>query len=59
MNDEKAHDEMKVQKIGESLCIFIPKRIVNFLELNKADIVCVDAETGKYGKYMSAWKKEE
>ncbi len=59
MENEKAYDEVKIQEVGYSLTLTMPKRCSNFLELKKGDTICVDAESGKYGKYLSIWKKEE
>ena len=59
MEQKRPYDEISVQEMGGSLFIVIPKKISKFLEIVKGDKVNIDAETGKYGRYMTAWKKVE
>jgi hypothetical protein len=59
MQQDLPYDQVIVQLIGGSLTITIQKKYANFLDLKKGDTVQLKGESGKYGKYMSLWKKEE
>ena len=49
----------KVITTGNSLCITLPKELMNFIEVEHGDDVLLIAQTGKKGKYISFWKKNE
>lgn len=50
--------EKKLVEIGGSLYLPITQDLAKYLEINKTDIIEIQDETGKHGKYASFWKKE-
>jgi hypothetical protein len=49
--------ERKITEVGGSIMLLIPADLAKFLELKHGDIMVVQDDTGKHGKFLSAWKK--
>ena len=49
--------EKKIVAVGDSNYILIPVDVLVYLEMNEGDIVQMQVEKGKKGKYISVWKK--
>ena len=49
--------ERKITEVGGSLMLLVPADLAKFLELKAGDMMVVQDEEGKKGKYLSAWKK--
>ena len=50
--------ERKITEVGGSLMLILPPDLCKFLGLNASDVMVVQDEEGKKGKFLSAWKKE-
>jgi len=48
----------KIYKQGDSLIITLPPEIREYLQVNEQDEIILTPEKGKYGKYISLWKKK-
>jgi antitoxin component of MazEF toxin-antitoxin module len=51
--------ERKIREIGGSIQLIIPADLAKYLNININDTVMIQDENGRYGKYISFWKKEE
>lgn len=49
--------ERKITEVGGSLMLLVPSDLAKFLELRAGDLMILQDEQGKKGKYLSAWKK--
>lgn len=58
-HDDKPTFTGTVRKQGESYYLLIRPELVNFLNIEHRDEMKVQAETGKHGKYVSAWNPEQ
>ena len=56
---DKIQFKKKLFISGTSSVITIPEEIQKFLEIEIGDIVIMQPETGKKGKYVSLWKGEQ
>ena len=50
--------ERKITEVGGSLMLIVPSDMAKYLELKPNDVMIIQDESGKKGKYLSAWKKE-
>lgn len=50
--------EIKIRQNSGSLQVTIPAALCKWLELKDGDILTVQDEVGKHGKYFSTWKKK-
>ena len=52
--------ERKIRKIGKnSLSLIIPSDVTKYFELQPNNEIILKIETGKNGKYISFWKKNQ
>ena len=56
---EKVTFDRKVVLMGGSLQINVPIELAQFIEIEKGDSVLMTADHGKYGKFVSFWKKPQ
>jgi antitoxin component of MazEF toxin-antitoxin module len=59
MGEQRPYDTTKVQDIGGSTGIIVPKRVAKFLNIRKGDKVFIDAQLGHDDiKYIIIQKRE-
>lgn len=49
--------ERKINEIGGSLMLTLPPDLCKYLELEQNDIMIIQDDNGKHGKFVSFWKK--
>jgi len=49
----------QIVSVGGSIGITVPPDLLQYLELKPKDIVVIQDENGKKGKYITIWKKED
>ena len=54
---DKIQFRKKVFISGTSNVISLPDEIQKFLEIENGDIIIMQPETGKHGKFVSLWKE--
>ncbi len=57
--NDKVKFRVKVGKRGNSLAVTLPKHLIEYLEIEQGDKIEMQPENGKYGKYISVWKKKD
>lgn len=50
--------ELGIKRIGGSLAIIIPPMIAKWLGIKEGDVVNMQDEEGKKGRYVTVWKDE-
>jgi len=58
MDDKQPRFSRKIQTTGTSICVTIPKELLEFIESKDGDDVEMIAQTGKRGRFIAFWKKE-
>ena len=51
--------EKKISEMGNSAAVVIPSELLKYMDLKIGDIVEIQDDESKYGKFVSFWKKEE
>ncbi len=59
MDNEKIVFRKKIGPKGIYPAIVIPKEIMEYLNWNMEDEMCISTEKGKKGKYLTVWKEEK
>ena len=49
--------ELKMQKVGGSLMIVVPQLYCEHLGVKEGDLITVQDDEGKHGKFIAIWKK--
>lgn len=47
----------QIKKYGGTLFMKIPPALIEYLNIKEDDIMIMQDEKGKHGKFFSAWKK--
>jgi len=50
--------ERKLIEIGGSLMLTIPSELCKYLDMKANDVITIQDESKKKGKFVSLWKKE-
>jgi len=58
MNEEKIKFRRTFTIRGDSQGVNIPPELIEYLQLQPSDVILMQAETGKHGKYITLWKEQ-
>ncbi len=51
--------ERQLTEVGGSTMLVIPPDLCRYLDLNPKDVITIQDDDGKHGKFVSFWKKKK